>query len=66
MEIQFRVTPTCLLHKVFCAYADRRSLELNSFKCLFEGDVLHPHHTVQKYGIESGDTVDVMVSMLGD
>jgi len=66
MDIHFRVTPTILLHKVFCAYADKRSQELDRLKFVFEGDMLCPYDTMQKYGIENMDVIDVMVSMLGD
>lgn len=58
--------PTTLLHKIFCAYAAKRSLDLDILKFMFEGDMLCPHDTAQKYGIEDGDVIDVMVSMLGD
>ena len=66
IDIHFRVTPTILLHKVFFAYADKRSQELDSLKFVFEGDMLCPYDTVQKFGIENGDVIDVMVDMLGD
>jgi hypothetical protein len=65
-ELQFRVLPTTLLHKVFCAYASKRSLELDNLVFIFEGIKLRADRTVQESEIEDGDIIDLLSSMVGD
>ncbi|KAL0039487.1 hypothetical protein WJX79_010346 [Trebouxia sp. C0005] len=64
--IHFRVMPTTPLQKVFCAYAAKRSLDLDILKFLFEGRILCPDDTVHKCKIEDGDIIDVLLRMIGD
>lgn len=66
VDIQFRASPATLLHKVFCAFAAKRSMKLQDVVFVFEGTRLRPDRTVQEYGIEDGDVIDLMVLQVGD
>lgn len=66
MELVFRVTPTTLLQKVYCAYAATKSLELDNLKFACDGVLLRPDRTVQESELEDGDIIDSLLLMLGD
>ena len=66
MEIQFRIRPTTLLQKLYCAYAAKTSVELGNLKLFCDGTVLRPDRTVQECEIEDGDVIDVLSVMVGD
>lgn len=66
MELVFRVAPTTLLQKVYCAYAATKSLELDNLKFACDGVLLRPDRTVQESELEDGDIIDSLLLMLGD
>jgi len=66
LDIHFRASSATLLQKVYCAYAAKRSLKLQDVVFVFEGTRLRPDRTVQEYGIQDGDVIDLMVLQVGD
>lgn len=65
-QVQFKVLPATLLHKVFDAYASRMSAQLDDLRFVYRGYRLDGHDDVQHYGIEDQDIVDVVVHQVGD
>lgn len=64
-EMQFKIKRTTKLHKVFAAYAQKKSVDPSQFRFLFDGNRLKDSLTAEEAGLEDGDSIDALVEQIG-
>ena len=66
-ELQFKVRGGTVLYAVFNAYTERKGLEMDDVRFMYEGSwVTDPRSTCGDYEMESGDIIEAMVHQVGD
>jgi small ubiquitin-related modifier len=65
--MKIKVKTNTLFEKIFSAIAVSLGIDKNlPLRFMFDGHTLFPHETPNKYEMENGDQIDVMVEMRGD
>jgi small ubiquitin-related modifier len=64
-EVVFKLKSTAKLGKVFDAYCQRKGLQPNAVKFVFDGANLDREKTIADSGIEDGDCIDAGAVMTG-
>lgn len=63
--IDFRIKPTTQLGKVFQSYCERRTLNPNVVKFLFDGTRVHPSNTAKSLDMQDKDVIDCVIEQIG-
>jgi len=64
-EVHFKVRSSTKFQKVFEAFCQRRGLEVNSVRFLFDGERLRADQSPDDYDMEDGDCIDAMMEQIG-
>ncbi|PBK65638.1 hypothetical protein ARMSODRAFT_978108 [Armillaria solidipes] len=64
-EKKFRLKTTIALGKVLQAFADSYGKDIESMRFIYEGERVDPLKTLEMYGMENNDIIDVMVELMG-
>ena len=65
-EIYFRIRPHTQMGELMQAASRRLGVHRGSVRFLFDGDRLGDWHTAMDIGLQDGDSIDVMMMMVGD
>ena len=63
--MHFKVRPTTKFSKVFEAYCQRKSLQMNTVRFLVDGERVLADQMPQDLDMEDGDCVDAMMEQVG-
>lgn len=64
-EVHFKVKTHTKLEKVINAYCQKKSVEPNAVRFLFDGIRINPNSSPEDLGMEDGDTIDCVVEQIG-
>merc|ERR1712159_845224 len=64
-EVHFKVRPTTKFSKVFEAYCQRKTLQMNAVRFLVDGERVRAEQMPQDLDMEDGDCVDAMMEQVG-
>mmetsp|Transcript_28726 Transcript_28726/g.92489 ORF Transcript_28726/g.92489 Transcript_28726/m.92489 type:complete len:91 (+) Transcript_28726:94-366(+) len=64
-ETFFKVKKSTKLEKVFNAYSQRKGVNAQSLRFLFDGSRVRPEQTPQDIDMEDGDQLDCMLEQQG-
>ncbi len=64
-EVHFKVRPTTKFSKVFEAYCQRKSLQMNAVRFLVDGQRVRTDQMPQDLDMEDGDCIDAMMEQVG-
>eukprot|EP00792_Barthelona_sp_PAP020_P004674 TRINITY_DN2277_c0_g1_i1.p2 TRINITY_DN2277_c0_g1~~TRINITY_DN2277_c0_g1_i1.p2 ORF type:complete len:172 (-),score=58.76 TRINITY_DN2277_c0_g1_i1:72-587(-) len=64
-DARFKLKKTARLAKLMKVYHVRQGFPLNTFRFIFDGDVIHPDDTPQKLGMQDKDLIEVMFEQEG-
>lgn len=64
-EIQFKIKFTTPFRKVFDAYCERKGVNINQLRFLFDGRRIRDDQTMQQLEMQNGDVIDVVLQQTG-
>lgn len=64
-EVYFKLKKDTQMKKVFAAYCERKAVEYDSIRFLFNGDRITPDSTPSSLKMEDNDVIDALVSQTG-
>ncbi|KAG2494930.1 hypothetical protein HYH03_006865 [Edaphochlamys debaryana] len=64
-EVHFKVKMKTRLEKVFNAYCNKKGVDTNSVRFLFDGTRVNGSSTPEELGMEDGDCIDCVIEQVG-
>mmetsp|Transcript_21954 Transcript_21954/g.49644 ORF Transcript_21954/g.49644 Transcript_21954/m.49644 type:complete len:131 (-) Transcript_21954:13-405(-) len=64
-KTQFKVKPHTKMAKVFAAFGERKGVETNTFRFLYDGDRIGPEASPASLGLEENDVIDAFLEQVG-
>ncbi|KAK3253573.1 hypothetical protein CYMTET_37178 [Cymbomonas tetramitiformis] len=64
-EVHFRVKTTTKFDKIMSAFCEKRGIDKQLTRFIFDGHRLRPDQTPQEVDMEEGDSIDMMLEQVG-
>lgn len=64
-EVHFKVKSHTKLEKVFKAYCEKKSIEQQAVRFVFDGQRVNGDSTPESLGMEDGETIDCFMQQVG-
>ncbi len=65
VEVHFKVKLTTNLGKIKKSYAERKGVQVDTFKFLIDGEFLKDHQTPEQLGLKDDDVIEVYNNQSG-
>ncbi|CAD7698347.1 unnamed protein product [Ostreobium quekettii] len=64
-ELHFKVRKTTKFEKIMKAYCEKKSLQMNQLRFLYDGERVKPDQSPEEVEMEDGDVIDCVMQQIG-